>query len=103
VGIGHAVVAVEQVALFLANVRLGRKIFEPGFDLTDIVDGDPQVANAQLCGAVPRLEYPKIIKAVSERTVSAIRPAELAHPEVGGVKMSQSVRMFAHNGKIANL
>src|SRR5262249_36058088 len=103
IGIGHAVVAVEKIALFLANVALGREIFEPIFDLTDIVDGDPEVIDAQLAGTVPGLEYRNIVKAVCERNVSLIGAAELAHLEVGGVKMSQSVWMFAYNGKIPNL
>ena len=103
VGIGHRVVAVEETALFLANLRPGREVFEPGFDLIDIVDGDPEVADAQFCGAVPRLQHRDIVEAVSERNVPKVGAAELPHPKVGGVKMSQSVRMFAHNGKIANL
>jgi len=87
----------------LANVRLGREIFEPGFDLTDIVDGDPKVADAQLCSAIPLFDYLDIVKAVGERDISRIGAAELPHGKIGGVKTRQSVWMFAHNGKVSNL
>src|SRR5262245_9760404 len=103
VGIGHAVVAVEQVALFLANVALGREIFEPIFDLTDIVDGDAEVTDAQLAGTVSGLEYRNIVKAVGERISSRTGATEVVNLEIGRIKMSQSVWMFADNGEISNL
>src|SRR5262245_59246456 len=98
VGIGHAVVAVEQVALYLASRALGGESFERIFERTDIVDGDPEVGDAQVASTGPPFEYRDIVKAVCERNVALIGAAELAHLEVGGIKMSQSVRMFADNG-----
>src|SRR5262245_66426962 len=89
VGIGHAVVAVEQVALFLAKVAPRREIFEPIFDLIDIVDGDPEMADAQLASAVPGPEYRDIVKAIGKRNISRIGEPELAHRRKGTIKSRQ--------------
>src|SRR5947208_15781569 len=92
----------KQSALFLANVCLGSEIFETSFDVSYVVDGDSEVADAKFCRAIPRLEYGVVVKAVGERAVVGIRAAELALREIGGVETSQGLRMFADNGQGTN-
>src|SRR5436190_21050067 len=93
----------KQSALFLANVRLGSEIFETSFDVSYVVDGDTEVADAKFCRAIPRLEYRDVVKAVGERDVAGIRAAELAHRKRGGVETRQVVRMFGDYSKVASM
>ena len=80
--IGYAIVAVPQTAGFRANLCSGSESFEPGNDLVNTVDGDPEVANAQFPRAVSRFEYGDVVKAVGESDIPGIGTAELLHGKV---------------------
>src|SRR5918999_3914917 len=94
VGVGDAILSAAETAFFPAKIRLRREVFESRFDFTDVVDGDPEVADASLRLPVLRLEDRDIVEAVAECDVSCLGAAELAHRKVGGVKTRQNIRAF---------